>query len=206
MERRVTGRPDTDGDLTEPRAYAWLNDAHREVFAEVCAHVPHLNYGAPELMTSSDGGTTYFLAPSLEWVGRIEVYDRLGGRKLVPGPYWSDSADYVLEGPRSIRIPGNRTRTFADGPYVRYAQKPAEFDESTLPSLQPTEALQAVVYLAAAKWARAGGYRDPAPYETEYRAILWGRDGGMTGILATAKQQEDTDVMEGAWWRSGDLG
>jgi hypothetical protein len=202
---RVTGRPDTDQDLTETRAYAYLNDAHREVFAEVCAHVPHLNYGDPELMTTSDDGTTYFLAPSKEWVGRIEVYDRLGGTLLRPGPYWSHDADYVLEGSRSIRMPAGRTRTFASGPYVRYAAKPEEFDDASLPALLPTDALMAVVYLAAAKWARAGGYRDPAPYLEEYRAVLWGRDG-QGGILATAKQQEDSDAQDGIWWRGINTG
>jgi hypothetical protein len=202
--RQEADRPTSDADLTDAKAYRLLSDAQLDVTMMVAQHIPHLMYGAPALMTSADE-KVYTLpgSPTPEWIGPVEVYPALGQQPLIEGSFWDDAADFTREGPSTIRICGNRTRTFSDGPYVRYVAKPTVISASVEPTLYPVEARLAVVKFAAAKYARQGGFRSRTEiqeYQAEAMAILWGRDG-IGGVIPPYKQGAvDTGGQNAPWY------
>lgn len=193
-----------DSVLTAERGLRLLSDAQRDIAETLAQHVPHLNYGVPVQLTTSDN-KVFSLPSSAEWIGRIEVYRTLAGELLVEGPFWDPSADYTVEGPSSIRITDNRTWTGA-APYVRYQARPGELDGSGAadPVLLPTAVRAAVVARAAAMFAQRGGLRDPAPYEAEVERVLWGSGTsyGQGGIIPGAKARMEGYDTPTVWWRS----
>lgn len=195
--------------MTDAQWYALLTEAQQHWFSVVATHAPEWLYGAPTLLTSSDGGYTYDFPSGVYPVGHIEVLESTRGALLRPGPYWDPGADYTPEGDK-IRICCGRTRTFASGPYARYATMPGVIDASTEPTLEPKEARRLLPYRACALWASQGGLRDPAFYlALEQKA--WGGDPnlpGDVGILGGLKTQffafgaSATPGSGGAWWRN----
>jgi hypothetical protein len=100
----------------------------------IATHCPELNYGAPELMVTADAGKTYTVASYP--LGHMEIRSARDGYLMRPGPEWDENSDYTPEG-QTIRIPGNRTRTFSAGPYASYVPVPTTLDGSTAPVLKP---------------------------------------------------------------------
>jgi hypothetical protein len=107
-------------------------------------------------------------------MGPIEVYDSLTRPPLRPGTFWSDAADYVLEGDH-IRMPGNVARTFGSGfPKVRYITPPVSIAAATAPTLKPKHARILLVYRACILWANRGGRRDPRPFQDDWNKSWFG--------------------------------
>lgn len=211
--RYIIGRPDTDEALSTDRAYALLSEAQDRVMEDMATHVPWLNYGAPELMTSSDGGYTYTTA--YDALGHMEIYPRLNAQPLSCGAFWDTSKDYCLDGPRTIRMTGNRQRTFSAGPYARYVRADIPvLSASQNPILEPDRARMLIVYRAAATWAERGGMKDPEPYERLYAKTAWGNpQTGSVGLFTAEKNkvfgqggEAFADGGGAGWWRSSDLG
>jgi hypothetical protein len=179
----------------------------------IATHCPELNYGAPELMVTADAGKTYTVASYP--LGHMEIRSARDGYLMRPGPEWDENSDYTPEG-QTIRIPGNRTRTFSAGPYARYVPVPTTLDGSTAPVLKPAMARLLLIPRACYLYATSGGYRDPSPYLL-HEQRLWGGDPnipGDTGILGMLKTQYmgsgqaaiRSGYFDNAWWRgSADL-
>lgn len=206
-------RPSTDEDVTSAQLYLWLADAQTYWMGQIATHCPEINYSTPELLTSADSGLTYPLAAYP--LGGVEIRASRSGQLLMPGPDWSETADFTVEG-QTIRIPGGRRRTFTAGPYARYVRTPAALDGSTAPVMNPAYARLLLVPRACYYFATAGGYRDPSPYLLMEQK-LWSGDPnlpGDTGFLGQMKAQYFGSGMaaavspyDGAWWRgSPDLG
>lgn len=194
--------PATDEALTDARGYTLLSDAQVEVTALLAQHIPWVMYTAAVQMTTSDN--IVFSLSSGAWVGKIEVTPSLGGYPWVEGVNWDSGSDFTMEGESSIRRTGNRTYT-GTLPYVRYVPKPTVISASVQPTLKPSEALLAVVQIAAAKYHRQGGYRDPKPALQEAHAILWGRnDGpfsGSPGLIPAYKSMQASDgTLDRPWY------
>lgn len=212
----ITGQPSDSPDLSAARAWQFLTDAQFRVAYQISQHIPWTNYAAPELLETADAGVGALwklpedgASRQKEWMGRIEVYDRLTDPPLGQGQFYDECADYCLEGPYSIRLVQNRTRTWSGGaPYVRYMKKPGVIDTSRDPEILPKDARAVVVLWAAARWARRAGGRDPWPYEEEGRIMLWGDpEMGYGGIIPSYKlQDQGQGHSSGPWWRSSDLG
>lgn len=200
--RDFIGRPDTDEDLTDVEAYRLLSQAQERVTADLAAHVPETNYGAPELMTTADN-KVYTVANDA--IGHIEVYPDLKSPPLRCGAFWDSSADFTQEGPKSIRITSDRTRTFSAGPYARYVRaNPAQLSATQVPTLQPDHCRILIVYDAAVLWALRGGRRDPAPYLAAY-SQAW--ESHLTALKTQYFGQGAASYADASgWWRSGDLG
>lgn len=210
--RYIIGRPTTDEALSSDRAYLVLSEAQDRVMEDVATHCPWLNYGAPELMTSSDSGYTYTVA--YDALGHMEVYPRLNAPPMSCGAFWDTSKDYCLDGPKTIRMTGNRQRTFDSGPYARYVRADLPIlSASQNPILKPDRARMLIVYRAAAIWAERGGKRNPEPFERLYANTAWGNPKtGSVGLLTAEKNKVFGQGAEaysdgvGGWWNSGDLG
>lgn len=204
--RIVTGRPDTDRDLTDAKGFLFLTQAQSALLYTLANHIPEVLKGPPEKMTTVDGGITYTTAG--EPVGHVEIYPSKTSRvPFVMGPYWDDRADYSIEGTKTIRFYG--PRTFADGPYARYVRKPGVIDDVAQPILLPQDARRVLPWLAAGLWAASGNIEDPTGYFTTVEHLLWGdpRSPGDIGLIPAYKLQHAnggglSDVGGlSLWWR-----
>lgn len=207
--RVVTKRPANDQDLTDARAYVVLSEAQQQLARILAAHIPHVNYLAPEKLTTPDAGFTYVALNDV--LGKAELFaDKLRSEPLIEGPVWSFDADYCLEGTKTFRMTGGRARTFADGPWLRYMTLPGVIDDNDQPTLQPLDCRAVIVMLAAAKWAQSGAARDPRPYLDEALAVLWGDpEMGYAGLIPSEKQRMAAwggGRDSALWYRSRDLG
>jgi hypothetical protein len=180
--------PAVDEDMADADWYAYLTEAQIYWHGQFATHFPWILWSAPTLLVSADGGITYAMPGGVN-PSKIEVYDAVGGRLLVPGAYWSMGADYVWEGSR-IRMPRNVPRSFGDGPYARYIAAPPKIDAATQPVLLPDWARALLPPRALMLWADRGGLRDPAPYQRKENELWYGEpQRGQFGILVTLKTQ-----------------
>lgn len=217
--KRQAKRPATDQVTTDPDWYAFLTEAQAEWMTTLANCAPQSQYGAPVMLTTSDGGHTYdfpWLDDADHTLGRVfpmgyvELRATRAGQLLLPCAEWSDAGDFVHEGDL-IRIPGGRARTFPDGgPYARYITPPGVIDDATEPVLKPPHARCLLVYRALRKWASQGGRQDPQPYlDLEGEAWYGAPDRGVHGLLGMFKTQFQFTGMEAipdlevgsAWWR-----
>lgn len=205
--RVVTNRPDTDRDLTDAKGYVFLTHAQTSLLYTLASHIPNTLKGAPEKMTTADSGATYTHAN--EAIGQVEIYPSKTTRlALVEGPYWDDRADYVREGPKTIRL--FTPRTFVDGPYARYIAKPGVIDTASQPTILPLDVRRVLPWQAAGMWAAAGNIEDPTGYFTMVEHMLWGdpNSPGSVGLIPAYKLQDFTSGISGEpgvgqlWWRS----
>lgn len=208
--KRTLAIEENAADADDTKLYVLLSDAQREVMQKLAALAPWSQYGAPELLTTADGGYTYTFA--FYPLGHTEIRESRTGAVLVPVTEWSNAYGYVREG-QTIRFPNNTARTFAAGPYARYVRRPTSISASVEPVLKPDWARQAIVYKAAAEYCYQGGGMDPTPYERRFQTFMYGDaetpgDLGLVGALQTAMHGAgyEADTPASVWWRSGDFG
>ena len=158
-------RPTVDEALTSAQVYSFLTEAQMHYTMEFAARWPEIMYGAPTLLTSSDNGKTYTFGSGVFPIGMVEIRATRTGQLLRIGSEFDPGADFTIEGD-TIRVPGNRTRTFADGPYARFITPPGEISASTAPVLKPAFARILLVHNAAGRCAVRLGL-DPNPYAAQ---------------------------------------
>lgn len=207
----LTGRPAADEQLPREKAYRYLTLGQDYWLEQLALHVPEAMWGAPEQLTTPDGGLTYELAQ--EPVGMVYLFaDRLG-TPLNTGPEGSPETDYVPEG-QIIRMAGGAPRTFRDGPYARYIAAP-EFavggGAQEQPIIRPLRARRLIVLHAAVLFGnQGGGIRDPNLYYNLEQEAWSGRpdDPSDGGLLASLKRQYQSNYGGGSgrrWYHSPDL-
>lgn len=199
-------RPDDDESANATDWYAFLTEAQLFVTRELAAHTPESLY-VHEKLDTADAGVSYDF--DFEPLGHYEVRESPQGRVLLPAAEWEMAGDFVPAG-QKIRFPGQKPRTFGNGPWARYVPTPGLLDASTEPTLKPTHGRQVLVPLAVAYWAERGGMRDPQPYYRLYNRQMWGDPGtGEVGLVGALKTQaflqgvEAIPIQGGTdWWRS----
>ena len=174
--------------------YALLSEAQFYYYTQMAIHCPWALMTSA-VLTTANSGATYTFASSVVPLWKM-LYASATGDFLRPGSYDDPNADYVDEG-GTIRIPRGGTRTWAGGPFARYIITPVALDGSVAPTLTPDHARILMVYHAVAEWARQGGMRDPAVYETKELHLAWGVPGtGDVGILGALKLRNPFSGME----------
>lgn len=214
--KRLAGRPATDGDkgpsdtTVDDFWYALLTDAQLFWVREIATHVP-AQMTTIEKLTTADSGVSYDF--SAEPLGNYELRESPTGRLLLPGPDWDPGYDFIPDG-QKIRFQGQKTKTFANGPWARYVKVPGVIASGSEPTLKPTHARQLLVFRACIIWAERGGLRDPAPYQ-QMEDDAWFGDPlkGRVGLIGALKQQAFLQggesvpgSQEGDWWRNIDSG
>lgn len=200
--RRALRLPSLDQPEVDVALYQALEEAQTHWMGILAAMVPELNYGPPELLTSSDGGFTYNLS-SEPLGGHLELRSSRGGSVLLPSTDWG-AGDFVLEG-GVLRIPNGRSRSFgATGPYARYVKAPGVLDATNPPVIKPAFIRLLLVLRAAAEYAMHSEGRNPQPF-LDAEARLWGGDPrlGSVGFRDTLKTQT---FASGAQATTGDGG
>jgi hypothetical protein len=182
----MSGLPTVNEEMDSTKWFRLLTLAQKELFHILASHVAGSQYGAPELMTTADGGYTYTFA-SYPW-GRAEIRQSRTGALLVPGSESDYDADFVAEG-QTIRWVNDQSRTFSDGPYARYAPEPGDISASTQPTLKPPSARVLICWRALETWSAMGARRDPAFYAREYQKGLFGdpMTPGSVGLIPALK-------------------
>lgn len=213
-----SGRPSTDQAMTDTRWYSFLTEAQDHWTRVIASHYPEAMYGAPVKMETDDSGATYRLPLSgsdeVFPLGIAEVRASRNGRLLRIGAEFEENVDFTAEGTK-LRVPHGKTRTFSDGPYIRYVAEPGVIDASTEPTLKPVFARILLVYHACWLWAsRPPHAADPEAFlALEQRAWNGAHpdvegDFGISGALALQYliQDGDMEMDQETWWHSRDLG
>lgn len=186
--RDETARPATDTSTPDATVYRLLTNAQAHWTNVFAAQVPWVLMNPPQLLTSTDGGTTYPF-PGCVMPLAVEVYDTLDGHLLKPSSFFDPNGDLVWEGDH-IRFPQGQQQTFSNGPYARYVSPPGAIDANTQPTLVPAHCRLLLVYRAAAEWAERGGFRDPSPwYRLEKKFWFGDASSGDVGALGALKNQ-----------------
>lgn len=182
-----------------------LGDAQRRVVELIAFHCPEAMYGAPTLLTTGDSGATYTFGTDADTanicpIGHIELRESKTGAMIPPASAWDTTTlGFIFEADK-IRWPGQKTRTFADGPYARFVTPSALLNASVAPVLKPLFARELLVY-EAATYAALRLQQDPTPYQQMFasrwpevlQAIITAFHGA--GIVATH------GGAGGLWWR-----
>ena len=164
----LLNRPSTDEAITDAQYYVMLGDAQRRVVTLLAFHAPECMYGSPTKLSTADSGATYTFgtdadSANISPVGHIELRESKTGAMIPPASEWEISSLAYLFESDTIRWPGQKTRTFSDGPYARFVTMPTVLDGSTAPTLKPLYARELLVYDAAERAAVRVGL-DPTPY------------------------------------------
>ena len=203
--RALLNRPDTDEGLSDAQLYVLLGDAQRRLMTLLAFHAPESNYGAPTLLTTADSGTTYTFGTDADSanicpIGHIELRESKTGAMIPPASEWDVSTLAFLFNSDVIRWPGQKSRTFADGPYARFVTPPGLLNASTAPVLKPLYARQLIVYDGAERAAIRLG-TDPTPFGQMFDAlfpeILQTITTAFHGVGITATQGGGSSL----WWQ-----
>ncbi len=125
-------------------------------------------YGAPTLMVTGDSGATYTFGTdadnaNISPIGHIEIRSSKTGAMIPPASEWDiTTLAYLFESDK-IRWPGQKLRTFADGPYARFVTPSALLNASVAPVLKPLYARELIVYDGCERAAVRIGM-DPTPF------------------------------------------
>jgi hypothetical protein len=191
--------PVDDEAMSPTKWYRLLTEAQTLWFPQVAAHLAHVMLGAPELLTSDDGGVTYTFG--LDDDGRpvvpmaVRVFRREQDAYEPEGASaWglTTGVDYLMLGDRlEFRLSGTRPSFPDGGPWVRYIAPPGEIDASHEPTLLPVEARQILVYAAVESWATQGDLRDATTWVGKAQKVWNGdprnpADVGLMGALKLA--------------------
>ena len=193
------------------RCYGLLTEAQKHWYGVFSQFFPEVLYGDPTKMVTSDDKVFTF-ADDVFPIGGVEIRASRNGELLIPTVEWDDQGDFVPEGSQ-IRIPGNRTRSFSDGPYARYIIPAGELDADNAPTLKPDFARVLIGDEALVMFAESGGgNRDPKIYKA-LKQRHWEGDPEIVGggILGTLNDQyfgvgAAAAPTAGVWWRGPDLG
>ena len=119
---------------------------------------------------------------------------------IPPASEWDISTLAYLFESDKIRWPGQKTRTFADGPYARFVTMPGLLNASTAPTLKPLYARELIVYDAAERAAVRVGL-DPTPFgqmfDARFPEVLQTIISSFHGAGIVATQ----GGASGLWWR-----
>lgn len=199
-------RPTTDEALSDVQLYSYLTEAQLRVVRMMAAHCPEAMYSAPTKLTTSDSGVTYSFGTDVDTAqvfgfGHVELRASPTGRQILPGNDWDDTTErFIIDGAK-IRFPGQRARTFSDGPYARFIAPPNVIAAATAPSLQPVFARSLLVYDACARAARRLKQDDSAfesQFNREWVEILHSLKTRFFGEGLRANSGG-----EGVWFRAG---
>lgn len=201
--KRVAQLPAIDESMPDSTWYDLLTEAQHEWIMKLAARFPHHFYGAPTKLTTADGGKTYTYGVGPDGsqtvpFGHVELFAMDGGRPMYSTTYESPSYDGFLFEGAVVRMPRNKARVFANGPWARFVTEPFPISATMQPDarLRPSHMRMLLVYEAVLRWASQGGEVDPSPYV----AMLERTKVTVYEMLATQYSAGGTAASSQDWW------
>lgn len=193
---RYASRPAVD-EVTDTQKYRWLAEAQSGVVADVAARIPDVLYGAPQLMTTTDGGKTFTFGTDSNGypvfpMGNVRIFTGLNN---VPDFPLQESIDYTSEG-TLVRVPNNRT--LSSSLYWQGITPPPDISATVPPALYPEPSRNLIALEAARRFMKTQSRPDlAADLASDYAKelprwlLVWRRQfssggalGGFTGLKA----------------------
>lgn len=206
-------RPAIDESMSTAQWLSLLTEAHSYWVAMIASVAPSALYGPPTLLQTQDGGISYQFGTDIDGnpifpIGHVELRESPFGREWVAAAEWDNSGDFVMAGD-SIIFPGQRAKTFGNGPWGRWVTPGGtiSLDGQHEPTIKPVSARMLMVFHAVTLWASRGGFRDPGPWQAKEDALWYGNpQQGNVGLQGMYKTQYLTQGGEaiggssGRWW------
>ena len=173
-------RPSSDESVTSAQWYVALTEAQARVYELLAFIHPESLLGVPVKLTTSDSGVTYTFGTdsglptnyqNISAEGSIILLASKTGPEIPPGTDADNSTEVFIFEDGVIRWPGQKTRTFSDGPYARFITPSGALDASTAPTLKPVHLRGVLPYDACRRIAMRLG-EDPAPWEAMFQ-VEW---------------------------------
>lgn len=155
----LAGIPSTNA-TSDTTWYQYLADAQQAVVTRIASIAPKVLYGAPQALTTADGGLTYTFGTDgngypLFPMGRATIYPTLSS---IPGGAWLPGIDYLDEG-TTIRMPNNTPYT---GTLFWYGLTPVQQLSATVPPVLSPPPLRMLIVLEGVKSYAESFVRNPA--------------------------------------------
>lgn len=213
----LAGRPTGSGavdSIDDPTKYQYLADAEQYVITRIAAIKPSILYGAPQALTTADGGLTFTFGTDgngyeLFPMGRAQIYPSLNA---IPGYAWQPGIDYLDQG-TSIRMPNN---TPYAGTLYWYGITPTQQLSAIVePVLMPPSSRQLIVIYAVKTFAESANVRNAdladrmsVRFELEFgqNATMWRKHfsggGGLGRLLVPwgVPGSVYSPGWAGQWW------
>lgn len=202
-------RPSTDESITDAQWYVALTEAQARTCQKLAFAHPEAMLSAPTLLTTADSGLTYTFGTdsglptnytNISAEGYIVLLASKTGPEIPPGQDTDNSTDFFIFEDGKIRFPGQRARTFSDGPYARFITPTGVMDGSTAPTLKPVHLRRVLPYGACSLIATRMG-EDPTPWEVQYENA-WKEE--LLALKARFYGQGRAHMRGsgGPWWRA----
>lgn len=140
--------------------YPYLSDGQIETARYLAMRAWEAFAQAPQAMTSTDGGYTFYYGASpidatkkLVPLGKVQIARSLSDFVGIGFAGWQEGIDYLPEGDR-IRIPANRT--YSGSLYARFVPTPPPITSAVDAILRPPEINLLTVYKAVELYADQG--------------------------------------------------
>lgn len=132
-----------------------MTRAQNKIVADIAARKPQVLYGAPQAMSTADGGFTFTFGTDPDGYavfpfGKARIFPSLDA---IPDRPWIEDFDYLSEG-TLIRIPNNRS--YAGTLYWRGITAPQDIDAGHQPVLMPEASRELIVIEAVRDFASQG--------------------------------------------------
>lgn len=209
LSKMYFNRPSIDEAVTDPQWYQALTEAQARVAEMLAFAHPEAMLSAPTKLTTTDNGATYTFGTdsglpanyqNISGEGYIILLASATGPEIPPGSDLDNTTDVFIFEDGVIRWPGQKTRTFSDGPYCRFVTPPGVIDASTAPVLKPVHLRAILPYDACRRVAIRLG-EDPTAWEnlfqTEWREQLMALKARFYG---QGRGQQRGPA--GPWWRA----
>lgn len=198
-------RPTADAQMSDTIWYDLLAQSQAALIGKLASSFPAHFYTAPTKLTTADSGVTYTFGTdaagdTVAPFGHVEVFARESGRSYFASTYDGfDYGSFVIEGDH-IRMPRDKARVFASGPYARFVAEPGVIDltHDVDTRLKPKQFRQMLVWDALTRWCSIGQLRDPRTYQEWYAREY--ESAVMT--LATQYTTQGTPSFGASWWES----
>jgi hypothetical protein len=204
-------RPTVDESISTTQWYNLLTEANADWVQTIAAIAPYVLYGPPTLLQTTDRGLTYSFGIDPDGnpiypIGHVELRQDPAGREWILSSDFDMSGDFIQQG-NLIRFPGQKAKTFNNGPWARFITPGGTVNATSQPTVNPPHIRMLLVARALINWATRGGLRDPSPFE-RMESRLWFGDpnSGSYGFLAELKTMQMTQGAEavsathGRWW------
>lgn len=209
LSKLYYNRPSTDESVTDAQWYQALTESQARTAQKLAFAHPEAMLSAPTKLTTSDSGATYIFGTdsglptsytNISAEGYITLLATPTGPAIPPGSDDDNSTDVFIFEDGKIRWPGQRSRTFGDGPYARSMTPTGALDASTAPVLKPVHLRRILPYAACSLIATRLG-EDPTPWEVQYENA-WKDELMALKSKFYGQGQAHLRGPSGPWWRA----